>query len=70
MEAASTAAGGQTRPGASDLQRELDRVRGQSMVRCSDKVTRTKSLTHLVRRDDAVAAEADLEGRSCAQGVR
>ncbi len=27
-EAASMAAGGQTRPGASDLQRELDRVRG------------------------------------------
>ncbi len=63
-EAASTAARGQTRPGASDLQIELDGVRGRSMVRRSNKATRTKSLTRLVRRDDAAAAEADLEGEA------
>ncbi len=34
------------------------------MVHHSDKVTRTKSLTRLTRRDDAVAAEADLEGKA------
>ncbi len=62
--AASMAARSQTGPGTSDLQRELDGVRGQSMVRCSDKVTRTKSLTHLARRDDVAAAESDMEGEA------
>ncbi len=34
------------------------------MVRRSDKATRSKSLTHAVRRDDAAAAEEELEGEA------
>ncbi len=66
---ASTAAGSQTRPSTSDLQRELDRVHGRSMVRCSDRATHTKSLTCLVKRDDAAAAEPDLEGKAVGKAL-
>ncbi len=63
-EAASTAATGPARSGSSDLQRELDGVRGRSMVRRSDRAGRSKSANRLTAADGAAAAAPELEGKS------
>ena len=61
-EAAPTAASGHVRPSASDQQRELDGVRGRSMVRWSDKATCSRSMNCLTAADGAAAAESGSEG--------
>ncbi len=63
-EAASTAATGPGRSGSSDLQRELDGVRGRSMVRRSDRASHSKSANRLMAADGAAAAVPELEGKS------
>ena len=63
-EAAPTAASGHVRPSVSDLQRELDGVRGRSMVKRSDKATHSKSMNHLTAADGAAAAESGSEGET------
>ncbi len=61
-EAASTAASGPVRSSVSDLQRELDGVRGRSMVKWSDRPVRSKSMNRLMAVDSAAAAESGSEG--------
>ncbi len=63
-EAAPTAAFGQVCPSVSDLQRELDRVWGRSMVRWSDRAARSKSMNRLTAMDSAAAAESGSEGET------
>ncbi len=58
-EAVSTAAAG-----SSDLQRELDGVRGRSMARRSDRANRSKSTSHLMMAGGAAAATPALEGEA------
>ena len=50
--------------GTSDLQRELDRVRGRSMARCSDRASRSKSAGHPPAAGGAAAAMPELEGEA------
>ena len=63
-EAASTAATGPARPGMSDLQRELDGVRGRSMMHRSDRAGHSKSANRLTAADGTAAADPGLEGES------
>ncbi len=63
-EAAPTAASGHVRPSASDQQRELDGVRGRSMVRQSDKATHSRSMNRLMAADGTAAAESGSEGET------
>ena len=63
-EAAPTAASGPVRSSVSDLQRELDRVRGRSMVKRSDRPTRSKSMNRPTATDGAAAAESGSEGET------
>ncbi len=61
-KAASSAAPGPARSGMSDLQRELDGVRGRSMVHRSDRAGHSKSMNRLTAADGAAAADPELEG--------
>ncbi len=63
-EAAPTAASGQVRSSVSDLQRELDGVQGRSMVKRSDRATRSKSMNRLTAADGTAAAEPGSEGET------
>lgn len=65
MGAASAATSNQTWPSPCDLQRELGRVCGRSMVCRSDKTIHTKSLTRLMSREGAAAVVGPgLEGEA------
>ncbi len=63
-EAAPTAASGLVQPSTSNLQRELDRVWGRSMVRRSDRATHSKSMNRLTAADGTAAAKLELEGET------